>query len=436
MPIPLDNLIRDDVENGIFRVHRSVFTSDEILQLEQERIFNRTWLYLGHESEVPKVGNFVRRTVAGRPLFFVRGEDGAVRVFYNTCTHRGALICRTDSGTAKVLQCFYHAWTFDTRGQLIGVPGEEAYSHTWDRDDRCLKSPPRVESYRGFIFVSFHPDVEDLPSHLAGACEYFDLVSDQSERGLRVVRGEYRYTIKANWKLLVENSVDLYHFPSTHQTYFEFLKSVDSAPEEKETASTRAFALGNGHAVTVGPAFGGRPVALWKPYMGEEARQIIERTRARIFARFGEARGRLICETGRNLLICPNLVLIDTRAIALRTFYPVRPDYLEVLSWELVPNEDYEPVEWRTSNFLAFWGPGGFATPDDIEALESCQAGFAATGEGWSDVSRGMHREARSDDELQMRSFWRKWHADIRGLKAPTRLADQPPGRVNGGVPA
>jgi len=87
-----ENLIIDNPEEGVFRVHRSAMTSLEVLRMEQERIFNKCWLYLCHESEVENPGDYRRRNVAGRPLFFIRGSDDRLRVFLNTCTHRGALI--------------------------------------------------------------------------------------------------------------------------------------------------------------------------------------------------------------------------------------------------------------------------------------------------------------------------------------------------------
>ena len=92
------NLTHEDGARGIFRVHRSAFTSLEIAAIERNTIFDRCWLYLGHESEVEKPGDFRRRTVAGRPLFWVRGSDGKVRAFHNTCTHWGANVCRVDQG--------------------------------------------------------------------------------------------------------------------------------------------------------------------------------------------------------------------------------------------------------------------------------------------------------------------------------------------------
>ena len=101
------------------------------------------------------------------------------------------------------------------------MPAGDAYGPGWDRRELGLKQPPRVESYRGFIFVSFNPYVEDLVSYLAGAREYLDLIVDQAEEGMRVVAGSNRYTIRANWKLLGENSLDGYHLVPTHQTYLE-----------------------------------------------------------------------------------------------------------------------------------------------------------------------------------------------------------------------
>ncbi len=116
--------IVDDRAAGLFRVNRRAFTDPQCLEEERARLFGRCWIYVGHESEVPHGGDYIARTVAGRPMILVRGDDKVIRVLLNTCTHRGALICRQKSGNAKTFQCPYHAWTFNSRGRLIGVPGE------------------------------------------------------------------------------------------------------------------------------------------------------------------------------------------------------------------------------------------------------------------------------------------------------------------------
>ena len=416
----IKDLIIDDRDRGIFKVHRSAMTSEELFQRERELIFNRCWIYLGHESEVEEPGDYRRRTVAGRPLFFTRGRDGEVRVFLNTCPHRGALICRRDGGNAEVLQCFYHAWTFNTHGELIGVPGEDAYGPWFDRGELGLRQPPRVESYRGFIFVSFNPLVVDLVTYLAGARDYLDLIVDQAEDGMRVVAGSNKYGTKANWKLLGENSLDGYHLPTTHRTYVEYIASLGT-DDTGVTMDARppgvSRALGNGHCVAENLAVNGRPIARWHPLYGEEAKEPMARARQRLVDEYGEERAYRMTDISRNLLIYPNLVINDIVAVTIRYYEPLAADEMEVTAWHLVPNGESESMlANRLDSFLTFLGPGGFATPDDVEALESCQAGFRASEVEWSDISRGMLKpEPGTSDELQMRGFWRQWHAHMQG---------------------
>ena len=133
-------------------------------------------------------------------MILVRGDDKVICVLLNTCTHRGALVCRQKSGNARTFQCPYHAWTFNSRGQLVGVPGEESYGEAFSRDELRLVSPAQVDSYRGFIFVCFDPAACTLYDYLAGAREYLDLVADQSEVGMKVVAGQQSYSARANWK--------------------------------------------------------------------------------------------------------------------------------------------------------------------------------------------------------------------------------------------
>ncbi len=356
-------------------------------------------------------------------MILVRSDDGQVRVLLNTCTHRGALVCRTQSGNARSFQCAYHAWTFNSRGELVGVPGEDAYSLSFDRKDFAL-AQPRVDSYRGFVFVNFTPEGESLSDYLAGAKEFLDLVCDQSEVGMEVVPGAQLYSMRANWKLLVENSFDGYHGLPTHQRYFQFLVETGGL-DMTERLPGRALALGNGHAVIEYEPPWGRLVAQWNPVFGETKKAEIETVYAKLEAKFGAEWARRVSRTSRNLLIFPNLIINDLMAVTIRTFFPVSPDYMEVSAWALEPqDESAEDRAIRLDNFLTFLGPGGFATPDDVEMLESCQKGFANREVMWSDISRGMNRaEPVPTDELQMRAFWRRWH-DLLTLR-PTKAEAQ-----------
>lgn len=412
-------LVEDDPERGVFRVRRSVMTSDEIWALEQDRIFSRRWLFVGHDSEVPSSGDYVRRTVGARPLFLIRGSDGEARIFYNSCPHRGATICRQDAGRAKTLQCFYHSWTFSNVGALVALPDEEGYGPTFDRQTMGLVRPPRHESYRGFHFVCYDPDVGPLPEYLGNAKEYLDLVVDQSARGLRIVPGSQRYVINANWKLLVENDLDSYHAVPLHKTYFSYVSSLGGGTSMHGRGMGLARNLQGGHAAFDAPAPYGRPVARWDPLFGEESKQEIATLRQSLVERHGEVKAFRMADTIRNLVTYPTLLVNDGVAVTVRMLEPLGPHATEVTAWALAPaDEPASMLERRLNSFLTFYGPGGFATPDDVEALESCQAGFAADIE-WSDMSRGMHRTPVHTDEAHIRGFWRQWHADMTGGRTP-----------------
>ncbi|MPZ23846.1 MAG: Rieske 2Fe-2S domain-containing protein [Dehalococcoidia bacterium] len=408
-------LVIDDPEAGVFRVHRSSMLSDDILQAERERVFDKCWIYIGHESELAGPGAYRRRVLSGRPLIFIRSNDGDYRAFYNTCSHRGALICRADEGVAKVFQCFYHAWTFDNKGSLIGVPDEEGYGEAFDKAALGLQPVERLANYRGFYFVAFDPNIEDLATYLGKATDYLDLIVDQSDEGMRVVPGTNKYSMRANWKLLVENSIDGYHGLPTHETYWQYIadQGVDMSGS---MMGGEALSLGNGHAVIESPAPYGRPIAVWHPLFGDEMKPEIEGVRARLVERYGEERTKRMADHIRNLFIFPNLIINDIMAVTVRQFWPTAPDYMEVNAWELAPRDEAARLlATRLDSFLTFLGPGGFATPDDVEALESCQTGFTADSVEWSDISRGMKRTPTVTDEVQMRAFWRRWNSLMQG---------------------
>jgi p-cumate 2,3-dioxygenase subunit alpha len=428
----ISQIVLDRPDEGIFRVHRSAMTSPDILSWEQERVFERSWLYVGHESEVKAPGDYRRRTVAGRPLILWHGSDGQIRVFYNSCRHRGAALCRQDEGSQRALSCFYHAWTFNNQGELIDVPDAAGYADSFDRKQFGLMSPPRVEQYRGLYFVSFQPDIVDLPTYLGPARELIDLTVDSATAlgGWAVLRGTLKYTIKCNWKLLVENSYDGYHLQSVHHTYLEYMswrREQIGVQGSNQRRASRAFALSHGHGGMIHRA-SGRAIANPGPLWSDEVNGEVLRIQNDNIDRFGEARGRQMSEVSRHMLIFPNLAFQDSHTgFRLRLIWPVAPDLVDVVQWDLAPREERRELhESRMENSLAFLGPGGLATPDDVEALEACQVGFGAREVEWSDISRGMKREPLMTDELQMRGFWRHWHALMQGKAAADGTDDRP----------
>jgi p-cumate 2,3-dioxygenase subunit alpha len=414
----MSQYVDDDRTMPRFRVNRRAMTDPEVFEKEKELIFNRSWLYIGHETELRKPNDFKTRNVAGRPLIFARDAKGAIRVWINSCPHRGAMLCRQPSGNARFMTCFYHGWSFSTAGDMVSMPGDASYGPDFERPG--LAGPAKVDSYRGFVFISFDPDIVDLPTYLAGAKEYIDLVSDMSEVGMEVLDGTHEYSCRANWKLLVENSYDGYHAMSTHQRYFEMVVAARGSLDAGAVlADSRAIDLGNGHAVAAGSAGSG---SIFGRALSPEAEAEREARFERLRAKHGSAWVDRL-NGSRNMVIFPNLVIIDlVMGVVIRKIDPISPDYMEVTAWELAPPEEGEELKrQRLDNFLTFWGPGGLASPDDVEALETCQRAYASAGElEWSDISRGMHKPTvATSDEFQMRTFWRRWNQLITGEELP-----------------
>ena len=281
----------DDPARGIFRVARRSFVDPAVLASERQFIFDRCWLYLGHASEIAKPGDFLARNVGGRELLFVRGKDAGVRAFFNTCPHRGALVCREKQGNGAMFRCFYHSWAFNLEGKLVNRPGDESYTAASRADAKNDLVPvPQLAQYRGLYFVHFQPASESLTDYLAGAAEIIDLVMDQAESGMEIVGGTQEYSIEANWKLLCENSFDGYHAISTHATYLDYLQSRAGQLVVRNLSIGQVQDLGNGHAVIEYDAPWGRPIALAVPAWGEDAAREVAAVKATLDAKFGRAR--------------------------------------------------------------------------------------------------------------------------------------------------
>ena len=413
-------MVREDHSAMTFSVKREVFVSPEVFEGELRALFDSCWIYVGHASELRNPGDFKTRNVAGRPIIFVRGRDGEVRALINSCRHRGAIVCREREGNARQFYCMYHGWTYQPDGSVKSVPGEDAYAKPIDKKEMGLMPVPRLEHYRDFYFLNFDRDAVDLKTYLAGATKYIDLVTEQSPSGkMEIISGTQEYDIKANWKLLVENSVDDYHLIATHATWVNYMRNsgVNMTPPKDSglLLPTKGAGkdLGNGHLTTDNPNYRGRPVARWISVYGEDAKADIDAIRKELVTRLGEKRAARVADTNRNLVVFPNLVINDGSSVTVRNFYPVSATEMRVTAWALGPVEETEAQRARRLHaFLTFYGPGGFATPDDVTALESAQAGYAAWRDvEWNDLSRGMAKndEQTNTDEGHLRTFWRRW---------------------------
>jgi p-cumate 2,3-dioxygenase alpha subunit len=409
-----------EVPGSDFRVHRSVFTSEQILLRERDTIFNACWLYVGHLSEIPHNGDFVTRSIVGEPVILSRDRDGDVHVFYNACRHRGALVCRDQVGNATQFRCFYHMWTYRDSGELVGVMDKASFPPSLDLAASGLQSP-RFDIYRDFVFLTFSDTAPPLLDYLGEVRTYLDLIIDQSPTGeMEVVRGSHLYSQGGNWKLIVENSIDGYHALRVHETYLQYM--VNQGYDFRGGLQGVGRALANGHAVLEFSAPNGRSAAKWAEPMGPQLRERIESIEDRLVAKHGAETGRRITQMSKNIFVYPNLIIIDAASLQVRVLDPITPAYTEASAWGLAPvGEDPDLRQHRITGYLEFLGPGGLATPDDNEAIEACQVGYGSLhGAQWSIVSKGITKDIPTMiDEEQIRGFWRRWQHDITGVDQP-----------------
>ena len=197
-------------DDGAKTLPQRFFVSPNIFAEEQEKIFGRCWICLGHESQLARTGDYLVREVAGDSLIILRDQKSVVRVFHNVCRHRGTRLCQEPEGHATAIQCPYHAWTYALDGRLVGaphmdeVPGFEKGAYGLHAVATGL--------WEGFIFVSLAQSpvpLEDVFAPLAGKFRPWNLP------GLRSAR-QIRYDVRANWKLIFQNYSECYHCPGVH----------------------------------------------------------------------------------------------------------------------------------------------------------------------------------------------------------------------------
>jgi len=432
----INPLIDIDHARRRFRIKRSNYKSAEIFEREKALIFNRCWLYLGHESELPNKGDYLTRRVGGRNLIFARGKGGEINAFYNCCTHRGAEVCRESRGNRKSFVCCYHGWVFSNEGKLLSMNTDHGFADDINADGGLdLAKAARLENYRGFYFVNYNPRAISLFDYLDGARDCIDSICDQAESEMVVLPGEHSYTIAANYKYLIENSSDGYHLLPVHATYFDFLKDKYKGTKDENAIDElvkgyykmgQVRCLGMGHTILESMVPTGRPVASWIEPWGPEIRQEIDAIRARLEANHGTERMKYITETQKNLIIFPNLVINDIQAITVRSIEPESHNFMRVTGWALGPKEESARLRAiRLDNFVSFLGPAGFGSPDDIEMLEICQKGVESSPIEWTELSKGMSsdenvltRTGGPDDEVQFQAFWAQWDRVMRNLES------------------
>ena len=389
-------------KEGLSRIPYWIYSDPEIYAREQERVFcGPSWSYVALEAEIPQPGDFKRTFIGEKPVVVVRDKDGSVNVVENRCAHRGVQFCQRHLGNASEFMCPYHQWTYDLKGNLIGVPFRRGVKKQggmpadFDPKDHGLRKL-KVARRHGVVFASFASDLQPLeeyfgPSMLA----LYDRVFDGRELTLL---GYSRQLIPANWKLMFENIKDPYHASLLHVFLVSFGLFRADQPSKIEMDST------------------GRHGALisWRGEQKKtddnaDMKSLIDNFRLRDAALLDPVR-EFPQYTVVMTTLWPNLIIQQqSNTLAMRQLVTRGPNEFE-LAWTFFGYaDDDEAMTRRRLRQANLMGPAGFVSIDDSEVMKFSQAGVGAYPESAGVMEMGgrdWKDESHMVTESVIRAFY------------------------------
>ena len=398
------------------RVRREVYTDPAVFELEMERIHERVWIYCGHESQVPRPGDFYTAQIGRQPMLLVRGADGKVHVLYNRCPHRGSMVCGERHGNAgDFFRCSYHAWTFHHDGTLRNIPmmesGYAGTALTRDNPDCNMKRAARAESYRGFVFASLVRDGPSLTEFLGPARIAFDDMCDRAPQGeVEVVPNCFRVIQHSNWKIFLENQLDALHPSVTHQSTGRAARDVEVMIEKATGKAPLAY-----HMLS---AFSTVTIDKWDDfqtlnypyghciltgYMGLRPQDSDTLEYERVLAKaYGERRKEEILSTNiHHVLLYPGLS-VQSPLQQLRAVRPLGVDRTLTEIWHFRLKGAPEPIYRRA---LAYYNlvnsPSTLINADDLENFWKVQRGLSSDGGDWVSFHRHYGRDLERGGVVQ-----------------------------------
>jgi phenylpropionate dioxygenase-like ring-hydroxylating dioxygenase large terminal subunit len=392
--------LRDLVKQD--RVHRDVYEDPDIFELEMERVFGRSWVFVGHESQVKKPGDYFCSWVGVQPVVMARHTDGKVHVFHNRCSHRGVKVVNEVQGNAKLLRCMFHGWTYHTNGELAGVTQPEGYpkGFVFDPVEMGMPRVPRQESYCGFVFVSLDPKVVPFRDYFKGVLSALDDLASYSPEGeVEVTGGILRYGYPGNWKFQTDNACDMYHVVYSHESsssgkaqYVRRTGDQTGIPFFDDQGKVLTFDASGLWAFEGGHGWEG-PVVQSHGNTSKWYRDYEERLKKT----YGPERAhRILTRKRHNTIFWPSVVIQDLN-MHIRWVRPIAVDKTEVVILPIklkgAPEEMFEESirMLNTTNSAA-----SITQADDVEAFIRGHAGNRTkNGNPWILLARG-----RADSEV------------------------------------
>jgi Rieske 2Fe-2S family protein len=347
----------------------AVYTSQEIFHREQRGLLARHWLCVGREADLPAVGDYFLKEIAGDSIIVVRGSDAQVRAFYNVCRHRGSklLDAPLGRGLARVL-CPYHSWSYNLDGTLHTAPqmGENF------RKVESALVPVRLGVHLGFIFLNLDDAAEPLERHFADLPDLTRFRMGELVCGKRI-----EYDVQANWKLICENYSECYHCAANHPQLIRISEPIARGEREQE----------------IGTSFNGGPMRMRD---GVETMSVSGKSTLPAIPGLTRDDHRFV----HYYVVYPNMLLSPHPDYVLtHTAWPIAPDRTHIVCEWLVTREAAARKDFDPRDIVEFWD---VTNAQDWALCERTQMGLA---------SRGFRQGPYQPTEDCVHTFDR-WYAD------------------------
>jgi methanesulfonate monooxygenase large subunit len=361
-------------------VNADVYTDDGLYQEELKRVKQATWKFACHESEIAATNDFRTLEHAGIPIIVARGDDGEIRAFINSCSHRSAMILREPSGNAKFWTCLFHQWTYSNRGECTNITREEGYSET----SLCKRGlglrEVRVGVKHGLIFINLS---DEAPS--------FDEFFNRSFEGVESVLSAaplevfhyHKAVVRANWKQWHETNLELYH------EYLHFVnRKVAMSDESYFEREWKIYPYGHATLTPMQQRY--ERVKGWATRY-EKALPGLSPGEFRLVAFFPDT--TILCRTTAMRIdtstpLAPGLTLIEQRGLG-------------------VKDEPPEDRVMRVKHHNQFWGPFGRNFPEDALAIAAVTGALRGGAGRYGIFAR--HEKGRGQDDVATRAFYKEW---------------------------
>lgn len=320
------------------------FTSAELFDEEQAKIFARSWVLVGHESQVAAAGEYFLAKVTGESLIVTRDGAGKLHAFDNVCRHRGSRLCEDANGRQRAIRCPYHAWTYALDGRLTGAPHMQEVAG-FDVADYSL-GEARIESWEGFLFINLDERAAPLPEVFAPLRDKFSHWNLPALRSFRRIS----YDVAANWKLIFQNYSECYHCPGVHPMLAQVSPSDSAENDLTEGPFLGGFmGLTQGASLTMSGGACARPVG-----------DVAAGDHARVFY----------------YSIFPNMLLsLHPDYVMVHQIWPQSPERSRVLcDWYFHPDAAADP-DFRPEDAVEFWD---ITNKQDWHVCELSQQGIGS----------------------------------------------------------